>query len=130
MTLFLALCSDHFYNLVQFVCLINLLLCPPPNVATLGECRRADDFGSHPGVGAGGAHLGGAVPLASQSKVCDLQSLVAEVLHLNPLKDEDWRGRAVVKQGVMRGFWLEMGRRLGNVGAGYTCRLAGGLTVK
>lgn len=75
---------------MQIVCSINHLLCPPPNVATLGERRRADDFGSHPGVGAGGAHLGGAMPLTSQSKICDLQCLVAEVFHLNPFKDEDW----------------------------------------
>lgn len=70
----------------------NTLPCPPPNVATLGECRWADDFRSHPGVGAGSAHLGCAVPLSSQSKVCDLQSLVAEIFHLNPLKDKDWTG--------------------------------------
>lgn len=106
------------------------LLCPPPDVATLGERRRADDFGGHPGVGAGGAHLGGAVPLSSQPKVCDLQSLVAEVFHLNPLEDEDWSGRGGI--GVMRGVsvggwgggggWRMCGRN--------TCRLAGGLTVK
>lgn len=77
-------CSFFFF----FGCTMRLLS-PPPNVATLGERRRADDFRSHPGVGASGAHLGGAVPLSSQPKVCDLQSLVAEVFHLNPLKDED-----------------------------------------
>lgn len=66
-----------------------MVLCPPPNVATLREGRRPDDFGRHPGVGAGGAHLGGAVPLSREAKVCDLQSLVAEVFHLDPLQDQD-----------------------------------------
>lgn len=94
---FLASFSDHFLQ-AGAVCLLHkplprprprplLLLCPPPNVATLGERGRADDFRGHPGVGAGGAHLGGAVPLAREAKVCDLQSLVAQVFHLNPLED-------------------------------------------
>ena len=68
------------------------LLCPPPDIATPGEGGRADDFGSHPGVGPGRAHLGGAVPLAGQAKVGDLQRLVAQVVHLHPLEDEDWSG--------------------------------------
>lgn len=90
--LFLAPFSDCCYNLDAVCWLHKFLLCPPPNVATLGERGRADDFGSHPGVGAGCAHLGGSMPLSSQAKVCDLQGLVAEVFHLNPLKDQDWSG--------------------------------------
>ncbi len=110
--LFLALFPDRFCNLVQLVCCINPLPCPPPNVATLGERRRADDFGSHPGVGAGGAHLGGAVPLSSQPEVCDLQSLVAEVFHLDPLEDEDWSGR----QWWSGKWWGDFGWRMGSRG--------------
>lgn len=92
--------------------LIHWLLCPPPNIATLGESRRANDFRSHPGVGAGSAHLGGAVPLTGQSKVGDLQCLVAEVFHLHPLKDEDWGSE---EGGDERIFfcWLEMGEGVG-----------------
>lgn len=59
------------------------------------------------------------MPLASQSEVSDLQSLVGEVLHLDPLKYEDWRwwwwGGGSDEQG---GFLLEMRRRLRNVGRG------------
>lgn len=74
--------------------------CPPPDVATLGERGRADDFGRHPGVGAGGAHLGGAVPLAGQAKVRYLQGLVAQVLHLHLLQEEDWEGRGAGSGGA------------------------------
>lgn len=69
------------------LCGTTTLRCPPPHVATLGERGRADDFGGHPGVGPGGAHFGGAVPLPGQAKVSDLQGLVAQVFHLNPLQD-------------------------------------------
>lgn len=84
--------------------------CPPPDVATLGERGRPDDFRRHPGVGAGSAHLGGAVPLAGQPKVGYLQGLVAQVLHLHLLQKEDWeRGR---------GWEVQVKSRLGNVAGG------------
>ena len=63
---------------------------PPPDVAALGEGGGADDLGGHPGVGARRTHLGGAVPLACQAEVGDLQRLVGQVLVLYPLQDQDW----------------------------------------
>lgn len=63
-----------------------VLLAAPPDVASFGEERRLDDLGGHPGVGASSGHLSGLVPLASQSKVCDLQRLPPDVIVLNLFK--------------------------------------------
>lgn len=95
---FSKLCAACFF--VVFLQGLSFLR-PPPHVATLGERGRADNLRSHPGVGPGGAHLGGVVPLPGQSKVGYLQSLVAEVLHLHPFEDQDW-----VRQWWKWGCWV------------------------
>ena len=65
----------------------------PPNVAALGEGGGLDDLGGHPGVGAGGAHLGGLVPLSGQAEVRDLQRQTLHTFILYGLRQEDCRGR-------------------------------------
>lgn len=56
------------------------------------------------------------MPLTGQSKVGDLQRLVAEVFHLHPLKDEDWSSEEGGDERIFL-FWLEMGGR-GNIRQG------------
>ena len=60
--------------------------CSPPDIAALGEKRGLDDLRRHPRVGAGGAHLGGLVPLPRQAEVCDLERLLPDVIVLYLLK--------------------------------------------
>lgn len=62
----------------------------PPDVAALGEGGRLDDLGCHPGVGAGGAHLGGLVPLPGQAEVGDLQRQTLHTFILYGLSQQDW----------------------------------------
>lgn len=68
---------------------LNLPDRSPPDVAALREGGGLDDLWGHPGVGAGGAHLGGLVPLPGQAEVCDLQRQTLHAFILYGLSQKD-----------------------------------------
>lgn len=53
------------------------------------------------------------MPLTGQSKVGDLQRLVAEVFHLHPLKDEDWSSEEGGDERIFFGFGWRWGEGVG-----------------
>lgn len=52
----------------------------PPNIASFRKHGGLDNFWSHPCVSPCCTHFGCSVPLSSQTKVCNLQSFITNVI--------------------------------------------------
>ena len=75
----------------------------PPDITAFGKPWGFDHLWGHPGIGPCCTHACCFLHLSCQTKVCDLQCLVGQVVTINDLFQQDWERKGKKKK---RAFWV------------------------
>ena len=73
----------QIYSMDQMTERWGFCKCLPPDVTVLGEFWDLDNLWSHPGIGACRAHSGCLADFSCQTKVCDFERLIRQIVLLN-----------------------------------------------